>query len=164
MKRRQSSRTPMKRSQPECFARIDIVMHPYLWSHSFLLVFPTSCHYYAAFAFPSFFGDLSIFHVQMSFRKLMPAISAFRSDLQCPRVCVKSKDCNHSTQRRCWFRALTNLLRVCGTVLQQGDVHKEFLSPLKEQGDVTEPTGQVILGSTIDDPIFSIGTNKKNYK
>jgi len=39
------------------------------------------------------------------------------------------------------------ILRGCGTIIQEGDVRKEFLSLLKEKGDIIESIGEIIRGS-----------------
>jgi hypothetical protein len=39
------------------------------------------------------------------------------------------------------------ILRGCGTIIQEGDVCKEFLSLLKEKGDIIESIGEIIRGS-----------------
>jgi hypothetical protein len=65
-------------------------------------------------------------------------VSAFTPNVQYPFVSGKPKDRKRGTAKKALIsRTMTNL-RVCGTILQEGNVHKELLPMLNEQGYALE--------------------------
>jgi hypothetical protein len=83
--------------------------------------------------------------------------SEFPSDLQYLSVCIEPKDRNDSTAKKALIpNTLTNIIHRCEKVHQGGEIYKEFLPFLNEQGSVIDSVGEAISECAICASMFEL--------